>query len=109
MRILVANEPLAYREVISCVFRELRPRLEVVAAEPKNLNREFTRLAPHLVVCSKLTALVEHEAPAWVKLYPEHGSQAIVQLAGEKRVLDGMDFDTLLSILDEAQRLYDST
>ncbi len=108
VRILVANEPLAYRQVISCVFKELRPHIEVVVADPRDLNREFLRLAPHLVVCSKLTTLVEREAPAWVELYPEHGSQAIVRLAGEKSMFDGMDFNTLLSTLDEAERLYES-
>jgi hypothetical protein len=108
MRILVAIEPLAYREVISYVIRELRPHVKIVVADPRNLNREFSRLAPHLVVCSKLTALVEREAPAWVELYPEYGSQAIVRLAGEKSIFDGMDFNTLLSTLDEAERLYES-
>lgn len=108
VRVLVANEPLAYREVISGVFKELRPQVEVVVADPIDLDREFSRLTPHFVVCSKSTPLVERDALVWVELYPEHGSQAIVSLVGEKAVFDGIDLDTLLSILDKAERLYEA-
>ncbi len=104
--VLVANEPLVYREVISGVFQELRPHAEVVVADPRDLDREVSRLSPHFVVCSKSTPLVERSVPAWVELYPEHGSRSIVSLVGEKAVFDGMNFDTLLSILDKAEHLY---
>lgn len=106
IHVLVANEPLAYREVISAAFEELRPHVRVHATEPTDLDKEFLRLSPKLVVCSRTTALIEHEAPAWVELYPDHASRTVASLAGEKTVFDAMDFDTLLSILDEAERLY---
>jgi hypothetical protein len=108
MCVLVANEPLAYREVISVAFRELRPRIRVHTAEPADLDKELLRRTPRLVVCSKTSALVESEAPAWVELYPEHTCRAVVSLAGEKSAFDEMDFETLLLILDEAERLYGS-
>lgn len=108
IRVLVANEPLAYREVISAAFKELRPHVRVHATEPTDLDKEFLRLCPRLVVCSRATALIEHEAPAWVELYPGHASGTVASLAGEKIAFDAMDFDTLLSILDEAERLYGS-
>jgi hypothetical protein len=108
MRVLVANEPFVYREVISAAFKELRPHVEVTSAEPQDLDREFSRLVPHLVVCSRVTALVERGATAWVELYPQHASRAVVSLGGEETTSDAMDFDTLLSILDRAERLYES-
>jgi hypothetical protein len=108
MRVLVANEPFVYREVISAAFQELRPHVEVISVEPQNLDREFLRLVPHLVVCSRVTALVERGATAWVELYPEHAPRAVVSLAGEETTSDAIDFDTLLSILDRAERLYES-
>jgi hypothetical protein len=108
MRVLVANEPFVYREVISAAFKELRPHVEVISAEPRDLDREFSRLVPHLVVCSRVTALVERGATAWVELYPQHASRAVVSLGGEEATSDAMDFDTLLSILDRAERLYES-
>jgi hypothetical protein len=104
----MANEPLAYREVISAAFKELRPHIGVHTTEPADLDKEFLRLSPRLVVCSRITALVEREASAWIELYPEHTSRAVVSLAGEKTVFDEMDFDTLLSMLDKAERLYES-
>jgi hypothetical protein len=66
MRVLVANEPTIYREVISAAFRALRPCIQVFTAEPEELDREFSRLQPQLVVCSRLTRRVELDAPAWV-------------------------------------------
>lgn len=106
MRVLVANEPRAYRVVISAALKELRPHLEVHTAQPTNLDEEFLRLAPGLVVCSRTTALIEEATASWVELYPDHSSGARASLAGEKTTFAEMDFDALLSILDEAERLY---
>ena len=50
LQVLVANEPCAYREVITGVLRELRPHIEVNAGEPDGLDGEVARLRPHLVV-----------------------------------------------------------
>ena len=108
MRVLVANEPFVYREVISAAFQELRPHVEVISVEPEHLDREFLRLVPHLVVCSRVTALVKRGAVAWVELYPEHASRAVVSLAGEETTSDAIDFTALLSILDRAESLYES-
>ena len=108
MRLLIANEPLVYREVISAAVAKLRPHLQVYTAEPADLNKEFQRLSPRLVVCSRRTVLIEREAFAWVELYPEHTYGAVVSLAGKRTTFEEMNFDTLLSIVDEAERLYES-
>ena len=101
MRALIANGPAMYREVISAALRELRPNIEVFTAEPEDLEAEFLRLLPQLVVCSRLTKRVERGAPVWVELYPDGAPHAVVgTLDGSRRTLPGMDFDTLLSILD---------
>lgn len=105
---MVTNEPLAYREVICAALRELRPHVEVACAEPDDLDREFSRLGPRLVVCSRVTALVEREAAAWIELYPGHDSRVVVSLGGERSTFDDVDFDALLSALDRAERLYES-
>jgi hypothetical protein len=99
---LIANGPAMYREVISAALRELRPDIEVFTAEPEDLESEFSRLLPHLVVCSRLTKLIEHDAPVWIELYPDGASHAVVgSLDGSRTILLGMDFDTLLSVLDD--------
>jgi hypothetical protein len=100
--VLVANEPTIYREVISATVRVLRPSLDVFTAEPEELDREFSRLRPRLVVCSRLTRRVELDAPVWVVLYPHGTSRAVVgRLDGRRTTLAGIDFSTLLSMLDD--------
>jgi len=102
MRALIANEPAMYREVISAMIKELRPAVEVFTAESENLEGECLRLKPRFVVCSRPPEFVGHEAPAWVELYPGGASHAVVRhLDGSCRTLPRMDFDTLLSILDD--------
>lgn len=107
VRVLVANEPTLYREVISAALKELRPSVEVFTAASEDLDQEFLRLLPRLVVCSALTALVERDAPAWVELYPEGASRAMIGgLDGRRCILAGMDFSELLAILDDTVRPY---
>jgi hypothetical protein len=108
LRVVLANEPFVYREVISAAIAVLRPRFEVITVEPGELDRTFLCLGPRLVVvCSRLTALVEREALAWVQLYPNHASHTLVAFGGRRPTeYDHMDFDTLLAALDAAERLY---
>ena len=101
MRAPIANEPAIYREVICAALKELRPDIEIFTSEPDDLEGEFLRILPQLVVCSRPTKLVERDAPACVELYPGGASHAVVKsLDGSRRTLPTMDFDTLLSILD---------
>ena len=70
-RVLVAVDPLMYREVIAHAVRKHRPRAEVLTAEPDDLvdSDETTRgLAPHLVVCNRATGAVREVALSWVEL-----------------------------------------
>lgn len=107
LRVLLANEPLVYRDVLCAAIQRLRPRFEVFTAEPEELDREFLRLGPGLVVvCSQLTELVGREALAWVQLYPHHASHVLVAFGGRRPTMYAhMYLDTLLSILDDAERL----
>lgn len=47
---LVANDPPVYRQLISEALRKLRPLVEVVSAEPEELDEAVRRLQPHLVI-----------------------------------------------------------
>jgi hypothetical protein len=107
LRVLLANQPVVYRDVIAAAIEKLRARFEVFTAEPEDLDRVFLRLGPPLVVvCSQLTDLVEREALAWIQLYPDHATHTIVALGDEPPTkLAHMDLDALLTILDSAERL----
>jgi hypothetical protein len=67
-----------YREVISLALRGLRPGIEVFTADPEDLEGEFLRLMPQLVICNRPTKRVELEAPVWIELYPDGASHAVV-------------------------------
>ncbi len=54
-RVLIANEPPAYREVLALALQEMRVPADVTCVEPEDLDSEIVRLAPHLVICSRLT------------------------------------------------------
>lgn len=105
VRVIVANQPAIYREVISAALEQLRPRAEVFRAEPEDLDRECLRLLPEFVVCSRLTETVEKTASAWVELYQGHGPISEVSISGRRSVLDHIELDDLLAILDEAESL----
>jgi hypothetical protein len=46
LRVLLANELRSYREVIALALRELRPGVEVIDVEPKELDAEAKRFSP---------------------------------------------------------------
>jgi hypothetical protein len=105
MRILVANEPRSYREVIATTLQVLRPHLEVIEVEPEDLDREVVRLVPNMVLCSRLSEAVETRPIAWVVLYPNGETQAVISIAGHSQPVSGdLPFPLLLSIIDEVER-----
>ena len=99
-RVLVACELKSYREAIASAFRVLRPDVEVFEAEEEDLDREVERLAPDLVVCSRLSERVEDRVPNWVELYPGCGSRSVVSLRGERSTFEEIELSDLLSIVD---------
>ncbi|HEX8933784.1 MAG TPA: hypothetical protein VF788_06260 [Pseudonocardiaceae bacterium] len=105
MRVLVANEMCAYREVIAAVFQELRPHHEIRCVEPDDLDDEISRHHPHLVVCSRLTAAVE-SLMSWVMLYPNGENQAVIKTAGEQVAVANVGFNDLLSVMDKTELLH---
>lgn len=104
---MVVNEPRSYREAIAAAFKALRPEMEVFEAKPEEIDGEFLRQSPHLVVCSRLTELISREAPAWIELYPGGSSYAVATLDGEATTYHDADLATLLSVLDGAHRLHE--
>ncbi|HET7481024.1 MAG TPA: hypothetical protein VFJ72_16080 [Rubrobacteraceae bacterium] len=99
-RVLVANDPGAYRDAISRALRVMRPEVEVLDIAPAELDREYARLRPALTVCSKLTGAVEAGPSDWVELYPDGGSVAHLSVGGERSTLARPDFCIILSLVD---------
>ncbi|MGB3635237.1 MAG: hypothetical protein WA982_14440, partial [Rubrobacteraceae bacterium] len=68
---ILAVDLTSYREAIAVVLGELRPDIEIYGVEEEELDREVRRLLPDMVVCSRLTDLVESRIPIWIELYPD--------------------------------------
>ena len=105
LRILLTNEPRSYREAIAGAIRVLKPNTEVFVSGSEELEAEVKRLSPQLVICSHATPFVELRFPAWVELYPDHGSISTVSIDGERSTVVDIELADLLSTVERAQDL----
>ncbi len=105
MLIIVANDPRLYRMSLCATFRRLRPHVQVVAVEPEHLDREVACLDPSLVICSTLSESIETRSRAWVLLYPDGESRAVISLEGERTTATDVELDDLLSLIDRVELL----
>jgi hypothetical protein len=105
VRILLANEPRAYRETLAVAFRVLKPNTEVFVIDPDKLDGEVERLSPQLVICSRTTPTVKTQSLAWVELYPEYSSVSVVSVGGERSTIAWIELADLLWIIDRTESL----
>ncbi len=98
--VLVANELASYRESIAAVMRISLPCVEVLEAASADLNREVLRLRPELVICSRVTSLVEDRVPNWIELHPECRPFSTFCLDGERSIKEQVYLSDLLSVVD---------
>lgn len=100
VRILVANEPRAYREVFASTLQILRPEAEIVEAKPEHLDREVKRFQPDLVLCSNVSPLVQNTVRNWILLYPENEPSIMIFTSGELSTVGNVDLEDLISLVD---------
>src|SRR3712207_4619634 len=84
--VIMANEPRAYREVMTTAFRRLRPQLAILMVEPDALDDQMSAQAGctrPLVVHSRRSAPLPTHVGASVLLYPDGEDWARVSLAGQ--------------------------
>lgn len=105
VRVLMANEPRAYRESISEALCALCPGVGVTSVQPDALEKSVTLHVPHVVVCSEIVPIVRRTVPIWVELYPEHSSKSIVSIEGQLTEVEDIQLPDLLSIVDRARDL----
>ncbi len=104
-RVLMANEPRAYREGIAAVIGQLRPEVEVCIVEPDALDRSILRFSPDMVVCSNATDALKGRVRVWVELYPGHAAHSIASIGGRRTEYAEIQLPDLLSIVDRAEEL----
>jgi hypothetical protein len=72
--------------------------VEVLEVDPGTLDWEVARLGPALVICSRLTAVVEERAANWIELYPECRPFSTFCIDGERRAMEDVQLSDLLSV-----------
>lgn len=104
-RVLMANEPRAYREGIAAVIGQLRPGVEVRTVEPSALDTSIERFSPDMVICSKATDALKGGVRVWVELYPENDALSVANIGGRRMEYAEIQLPDLLSIVDRAEEL----
>ena len=108
LTVLVAIDPLMYRQVIAHCIRKYRPRVEVRMLGPDKLDGELGRLAPDLIVCNRATAVVRASAHSWVELQVRRGAGnlgANVQVDSRPMSrVEQAELDHILAALDETEK-----
>lgn len=97
--VLVANEPLAYRDTIAIALRILRPEVKFIATNPELLDALVLQYEPEMVICSHLTTIVETRVPKWVILHPNGAMCALLQIGGERTLIPDIDLEKLAYLI----------
>lgn len=104
-RLLMANEPRAYREVIAEAVRDLRPEVDVMTVEPEELDGAISDFGPDMVICSVATETVKRSVLVWVELYPEFNPRSVISVKDETSQIEEIQLADLLSVVDRTERL----
>ena len=104
-RVLMANEPRAYREGIAAVIGQLRPGVEIEMVEPSALDTSIERFSPDMVICTKATAALKGGVRVWVELYPDNDASSVANIGGRRMEYAEIQLPDLLSIVDKAEEL----
>lgn len=99
-RVLVANEPRAYREVTAEVLGQLRPDVEFMLVEPGGLEEEVLRLQPDMVLCDEATPTVRDAVPTWLELYPHGDTTSVFGEGDERSTIDNIQLTDILTLVD---------
>ena len=101
MRVLVVNEPLAYREAVSRAIREMRPRARIRESDPAELYAQLKSFQPRMVICSQLPEVLPAGPEGWVELYPGGSGSSTLVLGKERVDVPSVQLADLLSVLDK--------
>ena len=105
IRVVVANEPRAYRETLAEALRNLCLRAEVIIIEPAALHQHVRRFTPHLVLGSELDPAMLTGLFSWVDLYPNGERYAVINIGRKRTTVGNLDLAGLLWIVDQTERL----
>ena len=97
--VLFAIEPRSYAEAIGGVIAELRPGIDVLVVDPKDLVFEMGRRAPALVLCGEERPDGCDEAVRWAEFSP-YEEPEVVRVDGRAERFPGLGLEDLLALVD---------
>lgn len=100
--ILVANHPIAYREVLAASLAAMYPDVRVVQAEADGLDSARAVFAPLLVVCSRPVEAPLRAGRATIVLYPEGENEAVLTIGERSWTLPNPQLADVLAAVDVA-------
>ena len=98
--VLVANEPLVYREIVAEGLRALRPGLRIREVALADLEATIDGHRPSLAITSQPSAIVRRWATATLVLYPEGRNEAVLVIGDATRVVANPRLPDLLAAVD---------
>jgi hypothetical protein len=101
LRIIIANEPRAYRDALAGVLELKRPHDTVANVDPGEIEQVLRRWRGALVVCSEVSPVVDELAGVWVRL-GEDGEVAVSNAADVEATSRRVGLDAVLDAVDAA-------
>lgn len=99
MRILLANEPAVCRDAIASTLRVLHDDIEVIDVPPIDLDACIAYLGPDVVICSRVSEIVETRTRAWILLYPDMERRVEVSVDGSRTRYADLELDSILEFV----------
>lgn len=101
--VLLANEPLAYRQALARALETQRPDIQVLTVTPDELDAAIRQHAPLLVICDRLTEFAGKCVAAWIELYPAGARRVTSSFGGIEETAGDLDLPALLAFLERAE------
>jgi hypothetical protein len=108
LRLVVANDPRAYREAIATAIQRLRPDVDVIVVDPADLADQVEHWRPHMVISSVPMARAGGWPLCWVALHPARTTQVVVTVAAQQTWARDIDLAELLAVVDGTAALVGS-
>jgi len=109
IKVLLAIEPLMYREVMASYLRHHRPQAEVILASGETLQAEVERVRPLLIIANEPSPAAKEAETFWVGIrISEQRIDADISIDGYTATVKNVSPQDLLAAVDRAaQELVD--
>lgn len=105
MRVLIALNPLMYRQTILFFLAEHRPLIDLKSADPADLDQELSSFSPDLLICHETIPAVRHHVVSQVEILYSDGLDALVCVEDRESRINNIGVQDLLNAVDETAEL----